>query len=192
MLTFKQSDDCCAAAWLCVCVLEPSHLLRLAARGAPVSSLSEATSRFVCLDPTDHLLAGESENTSHQFPAIGDLTRALKEVSRDFELNQGELDDGLEVGFAVVVDAPSMLSTFKPAVLDIWSPTTHAAYPLAARQRAYDLLIIRYALAHTYPGLPSEIWLGGIMPLVIQHRSRPNGSGERRCFPVQLCSPGRN
>ena len=53
-----EAADCCSAAWLCVSLLLPRHLLRLAARGAPVwEALTDASSPFLRTEVSEGLLA---------------------------------------------------------------------------------------------------------------------------------------
>ena len=248
-----EEADCCAAAWLCVSLLLPRHLLRLAARGAPVwEALTDSSSAFLRTEATEGLLggcagpgpAGGAPLLSHDFPEVEDVRRSLAAEMREMRGILGPEGEpvrqaqraglsGAEGGAAghgagepppqpsppqpqqqpqlqqpplhqpqqqpplqkpplqpsssaldllqgpAVQDLPSQLGAFRRVEL-VWSPATHAAFPPPARARARAVLRLRYELGARYRVLavPSEVWLAGIMPLVVQRRSMPDGVGE--------------
>jgi hypothetical protein len=81
----------------------------------------------------------------------------------------------------------SDLSRFVPVSLS-WSIGTHRAFPVAARQRAVEVLLIGAALARGWgaqrstgdplTALPIELWVAVVMGHVVHRRSKPGGVGE--------------
>lgn len=165
------------AAWLCVCALEPLHLLRLEARGAPVRALS-ADPRYRTFDAAhDTVLVGGAWATSYQVPTKLDVHRALTALlAHRTSATSGACAEPLSG--PIVQDAPSMLSAFVPAARVAWSPASHHTFPLQARERARELLWLGAALARSPRGLSLDLWLGVVMALVLERRSSPGGLGE--------------
>ena len=166
---------CVPAAWLCVCVLLPIHLLRLEARGAPVRVLCDEP-RFA--DAADGILIGDDWRLAHEVPEPADVRAALDAavlVPREAAAAEG----AVRLGGPIIQDVPSQLAAFVPTRIT-WSPATHAVFPHAARARAVELLYVGHMLrrsVHT-PTLPSDLWTSLILPKVIERRSRPGGVGE--------------
>ena len=199
----RAGGECVAAAWLCVCVLKPQHLIRLEARGAPVSLLCAPASPFAKHDMVDGLLVGEGHGDAHRlgFPQAQDVMRALqieatglRHLSDEYywedspSLLCGPIVQDLYK--AVGSELGSELSRFVPVSLS-WSSATHSAFPVAARQRAVEILMIGVALARGWgaeqssgaartvlPSLPIEIWVAFVIGHVVQRRSKPGGVGE--------------
>ena len=70
-----EAADCCSAAWLCVSLLLPRHLLRLAARGAPVwEALTDASSPFLRTEVSEGLCAERPASASASVPASPPLS----------------------------------------------------------------------------------------------------------------------
>ena len=202
----RAGGECVAAAWLCVCVLQPHHLLRLEARGAPVTSLCAPDSPFVKHEMVDDLLVGEGHGDAHRhgFPQSQDVMAALqaeakvmKQLSDEYDANGWDDFSGLFDGPIVCrgpfdKDMPrkavgSDLSHFVP-VSRWWTTVAHSAFPVAARQRAVELLVMGAALSRGWGTqkvsgvaltcLPIELWVACVMGHVVQRRSKPGGVGE--------------
>ena len=79
----------------------------------------------------------------------------------------------------IIHDGPSKLCAFVPVSL-VWSVQTHARFPGMARMRAIELLLIGAKLSGEGGGggLPLELWLQCVMPMVLVRRSLPGGVGE--------------
>ena len=171
-----------AAAWLCVCVLQPHDLLRLEACGAPVSSLCAAGSPFAAEEMADALLVGEGHGAAHRngFPQTHDLRAALHHAAH---VALGPFPErGAEPDLF-----GSGLSRFVPVSL-VWSAATHAAFPIGARLRAVEILMIGAALSRgmgadrhsgvALAALPVELWVALVIGRVVRRRSKPGGLGE--------------
>jgi hypothetical protein len=169
------ADECTPAAWLCVCCLEPLHLARLEARGAPVRALAH-DGAFV--DAHEGVLTGGEWALAYTVPTMADLCGALEALVESATTAEGRT--GAEaLGGPVVQDAPSKLAAFAP-IVQVWSPGSHEGFPRAAQQRARELLWIGAAMAKAarLGFLPLELFVALVMPLVLQRRSCPGGVGE--------------
>ena len=176
--------ECMAAAWLCLSVLSGEHLARLEARGARVSALLTEGSPFAEGDVNEGLLRGSGPTAhAHRFPGVQDVRTALHEAllaSRGRDLGAPPSPAAQAPSApsgAVVQDAASMLSAFVPSPTECWSSASHASCPIAARQRATELLLLGYGLSKRR-AMPMEVWVSSIMPRIIRRRSKPGGVGE--------------
>ena len=86
MSTLRAGGECVAAAWLCICVLEPDHLLRLRARGAPINEVCQPGMPFAMEDMVDGLLVGADQGPAHihGFPQAQDVMDALRSAIRAY------------------------------------------------------------------------------------------------------------
>ena len=176
MTIASAGGECVAAAWLCVCVLEPYALDELEVRGAPVRSLCAPGSPFAKDDMVDGLLVGEGQGSSHRhgFPQTQDVMTALRHKTRCMATQRR----------AFLFER---LTRFVPVSLD-WSIATHQAFPIAARHRAIEVLMIGAALARgkgadqhtgvTLASLPIDLWAAFVIGHVVQRRSKPGGDGD--------------
>lgn len=213
----QAGGDCVAAAWLCVCVLQPHHLVRLEARGAPVSLLCAPGSPFARHEMVDGLLVGDGHGVRgaypEGFPQAEDVMSALQTEAQTLKLLSEHYKDSGWDDFSELLCGPivqtgpfdnvssmpltalgSDLSRFVPVSLS-WSIATHRAFPVAARQRAVELLLIGAALARgrgaqqssgaPLTALPIELWVAVVMGHVVRRRSKPGGVGEG-CKRVQV------
>ena len=168
------SRDCASAAWLCVTLLEPVHLLRLEARGAPVSSLGGPRSPFAAAEAplTDGLFSTNSYGAgSHIFPDLEDVLRAYEHARTSF-------DAPTCLYGPVVQERALLLDGFAPVQMMQWSPETHAAFPAAARARAVELLWIGAGIANASLAVPLDLWVSCVIPHVVERRSLPGGGNE--------------
>ena len=186
----RAGGECVAAAWLCVCVLTPYELLRLEARGAPVSSLCAAGSPFADDEMVDALLVGEGHGTAHRngFPQTHDLRAALHRAAtaREYRPVQESAEEFSEWVDACA-DYGSVMTRFVP-VNHVWTAAAHATFPVGARHRAIEVLMIGVALSRgmgadrhsgvALAALPVELWVAFVIGHVVRRRSKPGGAGE--------------
>ena len=177
-----EGGECTPAAWLCICVLESEHLLRLKARGAPVCALLSKDAPFTTGDVTEGLLAGSNPSAAHHvFPQPQEVRTSLSSMQ---QASLGTDASSCEVltpqqrilRGPIVQDGPSTMSSFVAAT-PTWSMATHCAFPLAARRRATELLLVGYVLSRTM-ALPLAVWVDCVMVHIVVRRSKPGGIGE--------------
>ena len=154
------------AAVLTISVLQPEHLQRLEARGAP--SL---------LDLVRHL--DEEHSGGHPVAVMGRRQLSLTMLVDGMLATMAQLPDARNHGPCcisadVVTDPESMLVAFSPS-LPRWSAEGHAAFPAGARARAVELLLIGCLLCQVHGYLSRDVWVTLIMPLAIDAHSLPGG-----------------
>ena len=161
-------------------VLEPLHLARLEARGAPVRALAtdEGCHGLFCEAHEGILLgSGYQRTLAHRIPSVWDVHDAVDDLLAK-STSVGERPGAETLRGPVVQDAASMLGTFVPIALE-WSPRAHAKFPQPAQRRAAELLWVGAALRRAPKlGLPLDLFVALVLPRVIARRSSPGGVGE--------------
>lgn len=150
------------AALLAFCVLEPEHLQRLEARGAP--SFLDVIQVINEDDGTPAVMFGAPDDWDSCTGLIENILERMAGLPDAPRMSNAE----------IVTDPASMLTTFT-SELPRWSPGLHAAFPEGARARAVELLMLGYQLQARHGYLSSDVWVSQIMPLAIDSHSKPGG-----------------